>query len=196
MIDYLSGKLVEKAPTRVVLDVAGVGYEVFIPLSSYDRLPETGELCCLKTHFHVREDAHIFFGFFTDKERSMFRMLLGTSGIGPKLAMAALSGLSVRDLRAAVVRGDTKMLSSISGIGKKVAERIIIELRDKFSEGESLEAVAGEEEKDSQLRDAVLALVALGYKQEQARKMVVDVVESGRSVDSVEDLVRKSLGAQ
>lgn len=195
MIAFLRGTIVEKHPTSIQLDVNGVGYEVFIPLSSYDRLPAAGEECKVLTHFHVREDAQVLFGFMTEPERAMFRLLLGTTGIGPKLALSALSGLSVKDLKMAIVTGDTKCLSSISGIGRKVAERMVVELKDKISDGEAFEAVAGAEEAgDSLSRDAVLALVALGYKQEQARKMVLDAVKSGRDASTVEDLVRRALG--
>ena len=194
MITFLKGTLAEKHPTRIVVDVGGVGYEVFIPLSSYDRLPAGGDACVILTHHHVREDAQILFGFMTEAERSMFRLLLGTTGVGPKLALSALSGLSVRDLKAAIVTGDTKCLSSISGIGRKVAERLIVELKDKITDGEAFEAVAGGDDTgDSVSRDAVLALVALGYKQDQARRMVVEVVKSGGDGATVEDLVRKAL---
>ena len=170
MITYLEGRVEEKQPTRVVLDVAGIGYEINIPLSSYDRLPSVGSSCRILIHDHVREDEHRLFGFSNDAERSMFRLLLGISGIGPKIALSALSGLSARELTAAVVEGDVKRLSSVSGIGKRMAERIVVELRDKISQGDALEALSGsdEEAQDVRLRDAVLALVSLGYKQEQA----------------------------
>lgn len=194
MIAFLNGRLAEKHPTRIVMDVGGVGYEVFIPLSSYDSLPAGGEPCRVLTYHHVREDAQVLFGFMTESERSMFKLLMGTTGIGPKLALSALSGLSVRDLKAAIVTGDTKSLSSISGIGRKVAERLIVELKDKITDGEAFEAVAGGDESgDSVSRDAVLALVALGYKQDQARRMVLDVVKAGGECSTVEDLVRRAL---
>ena len=135
MITFLEGTLVEKQPTRIVLAVHGVGYEVFIPLSSYDRLPEENAPCRILTHDHLREDAHLLYGFVTEAERGLFGMLLGISGIGPKTALSALSGLSVRDLKTAVVEGDVKRLSSISGIGKKTAERIVVELRHSLSAG-------------------------------------------------------------
>ena len=198
MITFLNGKLADKRPTRTVLDVGGVGYEIFIPLGSYDRLPATGEACHILIYDHVREDTHQLFGFMSEAERTMFVLLLGTSGVGPKLALSALSGLSVRELRAAIVDGDTKRLSSISGIGKKVAERIVVELRDKISKGEALDAVAGAEELtegDVKLRDAVMALIALGYKQSPARKMVQDVLRGkGAEGLSVEEIIRHALG--
>lgn len=197
MITFLKGLLVDKQPMRVELEVQGVGYEVHIPLSSYDRLPARGEPCRLLTHDHVREDQHILFGFFSDGERRLFTLLLGVSGIGPKLALSALSGLSVRELKQAILEGDIKRLSSISGIGRKTAERLVVELRDKFSQGEALEAMSGSggegEPGDMRLRDAVLALVSLGYKDEEARKMIGAVAKQVGAEASVEELIRKAL---
>jgi Holliday junction DNA helicase RuvA len=197
MIVFLQGVLAEKDPTRVVIDCGGVGHEVFIPLSTYDRLPRKGETCRILTHDHVRDDAHRLFGFMTEAERAMFEMLMDVSGIGPKLALSALSGLSVRDLKAAVVAGDVKRLSSISGVGKKLAERIALELRHRLSESDALEAMAGVEPgapEDARLRDAVMALVSLGYKQAEARTMVRDAAGGARAGEmTVEDIIRKAL---
>jgi len=196
MITHLDGTLEEKAPTRVVVDVGGVGYEVLIPLSSYDHLPAEGERCRLLAHHHVREDAQILYGFLTEKEREAFRLLLTVSGIGPKLALSCLSGMSVRELKAAVVEGNVKRISSISGIGKKTAERMVVELKDKLSAGEALEALAGEPEagEDASTRDAVLALISLGYKQADAYKMIRTAREKHPGEKSVEELVRRALG--
>jgi Holliday junction DNA helicase RuvA len=196
MITFLRGALVEKQPTGIVLDVGGVGYEVAIPLSSYDRLPSTGQEMRILTVDYVREDAHLLYGFMTEAERSLFGQLTTITGIGPKLALSALSGLSVRDLKAAVVEGDIKRLSSISGVGKKMAERIVVELRHKLSAAESLEAVAGEDAKavgNGALRDALMALVALGYKQEDARKMVMRVQQDNPDVNDVERIIKIAL---
>ena len=195
MIVFLQGTLVDKQPTRVQLDVRDVGYELFIPLSSYDRLPSVGGACRLLVHDHLREDAHQLFGFVTEGERSLFEQLIGISGIGPKLALSALSGLSVREIKAAVIEGDVKRLSGIPGVGRKTAERMIVDLRDKITAGEALEAVAGPAESpdDARLRDAVLALIALGYKRETAHKQVLAAMHDGAAV-SVEELVRKALG--
>jgi Holliday junction DNA helicase RuvA len=199
MITFLEGTLVEKHPTRAVLNVGGVGYEVFIPLSSYDRLPAVNQTCRILTHDHVREDTHVLFGFMSDAERRMFLLLMTISGIGPKLAISALSGLSVRELKRAIIEGDVKRLSSISGIGKKTAERLVVELKDKFDAGEALEAVAGPAETPGdnlKARDAILALIALGYKQEQAGKMVMEVVRRTAGQDlSVEEIIKHALGA-
>jgi len=197
MITFLKGVLVEKQPTRVVLEVQGVGYEVFIPLSSYDCLPARGDFCTLLTHDYVREDTHQLFGFMSAGEREMFVMLLGTSGVGPRLALSSLSGLSVRELKAAIVEGDVKRLSSISGVGRKTAERLVVDLRHKFTPGEALEAIAGggdgEAAGDMRLRDASLALVSLGYKDDDARKMIQAVASKAGDTDTVEDLIRKAL---
>jgi holliday junction DNA helicase RuvA len=197
MITYLNGILVEKQPTRAVLDVGGVGYELFIPLSSYDRLPAANAACKILTYDHVREDLHQLYGFMTAAERDMFLLLLDISGIGPKMAMTVLSGLSVREIRAAVVGGDIKRLSSISGIGKKTAERIIVELKHKITEAEALEAVAGAKDKSPQdmvLRDAILALIALGYKQAEAKQKIDRVLPAGNSEGlTVEQILKKVL---
>jgi Holliday junction DNA helicase RuvA len=198
MITFLHGAIVEKQPTSVVLEVGGVGYEVLIPLSSYDRLPRRNESCRILTVDYVREDQHVLFGFMTEEERRLFLLLLGASGIGPKLALSALSGLSVRDLKTAVVEGDVKRISSISGIGKKMAERIVVELRHRIGPGEALEAVAGADAPpaaDGKVRDAVMALVALGFKQDDARKKAALVVGTADGASlSVEDIVKRCLG--
>ena len=195
MIAFLRGQLVDKQPARVLLDVGGVGYEVFVPLSTFDRLPAVGEPCRLLTYDCVREDAHTLFGFLTVAEQGVFELLLNVSGIGPKTALSALSGLSVRDLKRAVVEGDIKRLSSISGIGRKTAERIVVELRDRISAGEALEAIAGAEELTGDtllVRDALLALVALGHKQEEARKLVQQALAGG-ATGSVEAILKRAL---
>jgi Holliday junction DNA helicase RuvA len=197
MITFLEGIIEDKQPTHVVLNVGGVGYEVIISLSSYDRLPGFGEKVRLLTHDHIREDAHQLFGFMTADERRVFILLLGVSGIGPKIALSALSGMTVRELKVAIKDGDIKRLSAISGIGKKTAERMIVELRDKFGDGEILAAGAGghpELESDIKLRDAVLALISLGYKRAEAQELVVRVVRQPSMADAdVEAIVRKAL---
>jgi len=197
MITFLEGMIEEKKPTHVVMNVGGVGYEVIIPLSSYDRLPATGECCRILIHDHVREDIHQLFGFMTAEERRVFLLLLNVSGVGPKTALSVLSGMTVRELKVAITGSDVKRLSSISGIGKKTAERMVVELRDKFGAGEVLEAaMAGNVplETEIKMRDAVLALISLGYKRAEAQDMVVrvmsDPVLAGATVEAV---VRKAL---
>lgn len=196
MIAFLEGTVEEKNPTCIVLNVAGVGYEVFIPLSSYDRIAEKGRTCRVLTYDHVREDQHVLFGFTTEEERRMFTLLLTISGVGPKIALSALSGMSVRQIKAALVEQDVKRLSSISGVGKKTAERMIVELRDKIGAADALEAVAGPAEDTPEglrARDAMLALISLGYKQNEADKMIRAVLKDGVGGMTVEEMIRKAL---
>ncbi len=195
MIAFVEGVLEDKSPARAVLNVGGVGYEVLIPLSTYDRIPGSGATCRLLTHDYIKEDQHQLFGFVTQEELTMFTRLISISGIGPKLALSALSSLTVSDLIEAINQGDTARLSSISGVGKKVAERMVVELRDKmgalysqFSD-ESGAAIGG----DTRFRDAVLALAALGYKAPDAQKMVQKSVSSVDDAMTVEDIIRLTL---
>lgn len=196
MITFLEGVLEEKQPTRAVLNAGGVGYEVFIPLSSYDRLPGEGARCRLLIHEHLREDAHVLYGFATADERDLFERLTAISNIGPKTALSALSGLTPRNLKAAVAAGDLARLSSISGIGKKTAERIVVELRHKLREEELVEAaagVAGAPEQEGKRRDAALALAALGYKAADARQAVQSVPAAELEKFTVEQIIRRVL---
>ncbi len=195
MITFLEGKLDEKQLARIVMNVGGVGYEVSIPLSSYDQLPAEGDICRILTYHHITDADQRLFGFCTDDEREMFIRLLTISGVGPKLAISVLSGLPVRELKSALVNGDIKRISSISGIGKKTAERIVVELRDKFSAGEQLDAFApaGAAHGDNRLRDAALALAALGHKPDDAAKMVKAVADKLTSKTTVEELIRMAL---
>src|ERR1044071_3550438 len=176
MITFLHGKLVESLPTQVTVDVNGVGYEALIPLSSYDKLPQPGQELKLLTHLAVREDAHVLYGFMSAAERDLFRMLVHTvSGIGPKIALNILSGISVTAFRGAVANGDVKALSQISGVGKKTAERIVVELKDKVGAAgawEASSAARGLSPHDQKINDAVLALLALGFKQIEAHDSV------------------------
>lgn len=198
MITFLDGELIEKEPARLVLNVGGVGYELFIPLSSYDKLPPPGARCKILTWLCIREDAHTLYGFATDAERKFFLLLMSVSGIGPKTALGALSGMSVREMKSAIVSGDIKRISSISGIGKKTAERIIVELKDKISDGEALEAVAGDAQTpdDLRARDAILALIALGFKQADAQAVIRKILPSISADAKVEDIVRRALAAK
>ena len=145
MITFLNGKLVESLPTQVVVDVGGIGYEALIPLSSYDKLPPPGQPVKLLTQLIVREDAHTLYGFMSAAERDLFRLLINSvSGIGPKTALNILSGMNVPAFRGAVANGDVKALSQISGVGKKTAERIVVELRDKIGAAGALEAASAQ----------------------------------------------------
>ena len=197
MINFLHGKLVESLPTQVTVDVHGVGYEALIPLSSFDKLPPPGQEVKLLTHLAIREDAHVLYGFMTAPERDMFRLLINTvSGIGPKIALNVLSGMNVTALRGAVANGDVKALSQISGIGKKTAERIVVELRDKIGAAGAWEAASAQRSlspADQRLNDAVLALLALGFKQVEAHDAVRAVQALLGESATVEDLVRACL---
>jgi len=196
MITFLDGRLISALPTQAVVDVSGVGYEVFIPLSSYDKLPSVGQPIRILTHLAVREDAHVLYGFMTAAERDLFRLLVNNvSGIGPKLALAVLSGMSVNHFKAAVVNSDVASLSKISGLGKKTAERIILELKDKLGVAAAWEAASGMHAptpEQEQANEAVLALIALGYKQVEAHKTVRDLQEKAEA-KSAEELVKLAL---
>ena len=199
MIVFLDGVLEEKEPTRAVVNVGGVGYEAAIPLSSYDRLPAVGQRVRILTVPVVREDAHLLFGFMTAEERELFLLLTSVNGIGPKLGLAVLSGLSVRDLKAAIAAGDVKRLSGISGIGKKTAERLVLEMRDKLGKGDLAEALTADRAAgpaEAKLRDAYLALVSLGYKPADAQRMVQDVAGQIAPDSSLEDVLRKVLSGR
>jgi Holliday junction DNA helicase RuvA len=196
MISFLDGKLASALPTQAIIDVGGIGYEVFIPLSSYDKLPAPGQPVRVLTHLHVREDAHVLYGFMSAAERDLFRLLVNNvSGIGPKLALAVLSGMSVRNFKAAVVNSDVAALARISGLGKKTAERIVLELKDKLGVAAAWEAASAAHEptpEQEQASEAVLALIALGYKQVDAHKCVRELQEKGEA-KSAEDLVKLAL---
>ena len=201
MITFLDGRLVGALPTQAVVDVNGVGYEVFIPLSSYDKLPAVGEPIHLLTHLAVREDAHVLYGFMTPAERDLFRLLVNNvSGIGPKLALAVLSGMSVANFKAAVVNSDVAALAKISGLGKKTAERIVLELKDKLGVAAAWEAAAAPHAptpEQEQANEAVLALIALGYKQVDAHKAVHELQqrEPGKSAEELVKLALKRIAA-
>ena len=193
MYHHLSGKLAHKSPAQIVVDVGGVGYELSVPLSTYEKLPAEGETVRLLTHFHVRDDGMRLFGFLSHEERELFRMLLTVSGIGPMLAMAVLSGSSVEAVKSAVLTADSSRLKKIRGIGTKTAERMVLELRDpiarlgvRVSGGE---ASAGE----FASRDAVSALVSLGFSRTRADEAVAAARKTLGTQASVEALVREAL---
>ncbi len=196
MITFLQGVLRESLPTQVVVEVGGIGYQVFIPLSSFDRLPALGASIKILTHLQVREDAHILYGFMSAAERDLFRLLVNNvSGIGPKLALAVLSGLSVPSFKAAVVGNDVASLARISGLGKKTAERIVLELRDKLGVSAAWEAASSAHAptpEETAVNDAVLALISLGYKQVEAHKAVKKVMAEQPGAPT-EDLIRQAL---
>ena len=195
MIVYVRGILTEKDPTRVVIEAAGVGYELLIPLSTYERLPREGAEVKLLAYHSVREDDEILFGFSSPQERELFTKLTGVSGVGPKIALAILSGGSVGELSLAIAGGNAKRIASLKGVGKKTAEKICIELKDKVN---AVEALAGTDRKGSagtapMLRDAILALSALGFSEETANKMVSAAVAKEPDVRDVETIIRMAL---
>jgi holliday junction DNA helicase RuvA len=197
MITFLKGTLVESLPTQITVDVRGVGYELLIPLSSYDKLPQAGGEVRILTHLVIREDAHTLYGFMTNTERDLFRLLINTvSGIGPKLALNILSGMNATAFRGAVANGDVKALSQISGVGKKTAERIIVELRDKVGAVGAWEAASAQHAlsaEEQKINDAVLALAALGYKPVDAHDAVRGAAAMLGSAATLEQLVRAAL---
>src|SRR5437763_1602743 len=197
MITFLEGTLTIALPTQAIIGVNGVGYEVFIPLSSYDKLPAAGQPVRILTHLHVREDAHILYGFMTPAERDLFRLLVNNvSGIGLKLALAVLSGMSVNNFKTAVVNSDVTALSKISGLGKKTAERIVLELKDKLGVAAAWEAASAAHAPTPQqerANEAVLALIALGYKQIEAHRAVRHLQEKEGAGKTAEELVKFAL---
>ena len=196
MIALLRGELAYKSVDHVIVDTGGVGYRLFIPLSTFYALPDTGPVRLL-VHTHVREDALLLFGFATPAERDMFATLIGISGIGPKLALNILSHIPVADLQGAVLSGDLKRLSALPGIGKKTAERLVLELKDKL--GPVSPATAGQAPLASQpgrapadpLADVLSALVNLGYKEPQARKVLEAMEIAGEA--SMETILKGAL---
>lgn len=174
MIAFLHGKLARSLPNLLWIDVGGVGYEVHVPFGSFDGRPE-GEAIRVLTHLQVREDAHQLFGFATEEQRELFLLLVGhVTGIGPRLALAVLGGMKAEDFKSAVVQGDVTALARIKGVGKKTAERIVLELKDKVGVTEvwKMARAAGQSPVDAAANDAVLAMLALGYKQVEAVKAV------------------------
>ena len=195
MIAYIRGTLAEKGPDRVVLEAGGVGYELLIPVSTFDRLPREGGEAKLLAWHCVREDDETLFGFATKEEREMFLKLTQVSGVGPKIALAILSGSSIGELSLAIASGDAKRISSIKGVGKKTAEKICVELKDKVSALAALAATArrGADDKAPVIRDAILALTSLGFGEEAANKMVTKVLADEPGVKDAETLIRLAL---
>ncbi len=196
MITFVEGTLVERQPTRVVVSCAGVGYDVAIPLSTFDRLPAAGETCRVLTRLVVREDAHLLFGFATHEERALFDLLVAVTRVGPKLALAILSGLSVPQIRRAIAFQDSGLLASISGVGKKTAERIVVELKDKIERGVHDDGWLPGKGSGSVLDEAVAALVALGYTRGEAQEAVARAVKQKESsTATTEEVLRQVLAA-
>lgn len=196
MIGRLQGVLLVKQPPRLLIDVNGVGYEVDAPMSTFYQLPDTGDSVVLLTHLVVREDAQLLYGFYSESERQLFRSLIKINGVGPKLALTILSGISRDEFVRCIMSEDAKALTALPGVGKKTAERLIIELRDKMEkEFDAVLPVKGEAStllihENSPVSDAVSALVSLGYKAQEASRMVRAIDADGLST---EDIIREAL---
>ncbi len=195
MIARLMGVVLEKTPTRAVLDVNGVGYELSIPVSTFEKLNEIGQTATLLTHLHVREDAMQLFGFATDQEKGLFSNLVSVSGVGPKLALAILSGRNVDELKRLIVTGDVDALTRISGVGKKTAQRLVMELREKLEKETGYAAVplpAGGEGASQKLAEGVLALVSLGYNKGTAERLLGKMLAENPDLP-LDELVKRAL---
>lgn len=197
MIGRLCGTLAEKQPPHLILDVNGLGYELEVPMTTLYRLPAVGEPLTLYTHLVVREDAHLLYGFFEKRERQLFRELIRLNGVGPKLALALMSGLEVDELVRCVQAQDTSVLVKVPGVGKKTAERLLVELKDRFKAWEAVPGMAtlvveprGAGAVPHAENDAVSALISLGYKPQEASRAVSAIKQDGLSS---EDMIRRAL---
>jgi holliday junction DNA helicase RuvA len=194
MIGRLSGTLLAKQPPQVLLDVHGVGYEVEAPMSTFFRLPAVGESVVLHTHLVVREDAQLLFGFATQTEKALFRELIKVSGVGPKVALAVLSGISAEDFWATVRSGETGRLVKLPGIGKKTAERLVMELRDKAGAGGEVSLPGVSAAPLGALAEARAALAALGYKPAEVQRLTEAVYKDGMSTEAIiQDALKRAL---
>jgi len=197
MIRYIRGNVISKKPTEVIIEVQGIGYQVLIPTSTFERIPDPPETVLLHTLHHVREDSATLYGFSSEDERTTFEVMLGVSGVGPKLALAALSAMKPADLQSTVTSGDIGLLTRIPGVGRKTAERLIVELRDRF---ERLDltgrpgAASGASRGEPSLRDdALAALHALGLSRPAAERSVNRVLKEHPDLHGVEELIRRAL---
>lgn len=197
MIALIYGKIAHKGISSIVVDVGGVGYRVFIPLTTFYELPDAGEPVTLHVHTYVKEDAINLFGFYTIRERDLFQLLISVSGIGPKIAMNIISGIVVHDLLQAISRGDAGKLVGIPGVGRKMAERLILELKEKVIKKMAIEQVPAENDQQNTSEmikeDVLSALVNLGYKNNAAKDAVEKVIEVSEGDLTLDTLLKKSL---
>ncbi len=196
MYQYLTGTLAEKTATGAVIDVNGVGYQVHIPLSTYAGLPALGQQVRLLTHFIVREDVQALYGFASEEERQLFRQLLSVSGIGPKSAIGVLSGCTIPELKQAIIEGSLIKLTAIPGIGKKTAERLVVELREKIVLEERRFSAPGSKPgpEDELMEDSLRALIELGYRKQNAKEAIQRALKDADGKKfTVPDLIRVSL---
>lgn len=195
MISMLHGIVYEKNPGVVVVECGGVGYDVVVPIGSYNAIASVGGECRLFVRHVVREDDEQLYGFATREERSVFNLLQGVSGVGPKLALAVIDGLSVTDFRRCVVNGDARRLGTVKGVGKKTAERIIVELKGKINPVEAMSNDASGPV-DAGMRDAILALGQLGFGGDVACKMAQAAIDAGADRGNTEEIIRKALASR
>jgi Holliday junction DNA helicase RuvA len=196
MIASLRGTLISKSPTEVVLDVQGTGYAVSIPLSTFERLGDLRTEVTLLTHLHVREDAMQLFGFVTEEERLLFRLLISVNGIGPRMGQSILSGIPVNELRQHIIAGNLGALTAVPGIGRKLAERLVVELRDRLVKLQpEAAAVAGSSPEQARARsEALLALTSLGYQRSAAEKALRAALTEAQGTDpSLQTLIKLAL---
>ncbi|MDB5033441.1 MAG: Holliday junction helicase RuvA [Chlorobi bacterium] len=193
MIEYLSGELIDKNPTKAVISASGVGYGLFISLATYERLPEIGGKASLHTYLVVREDALTLFGFSTVAERDLFLLLTSVNGVGPKIAIGILSSTGIDVLKENISRGNAAALTRLPGIGKKIAERVTLELREKIGSIDSGAAAFGHQKMEVR-EEALAALVALGYNRSVAERAIRSALASGAEVEeNVETLIKAAL---
>jgi len=190
MIGSLHGRIASKSPPQLTVDVGGVGYELEAPLSTFFDLPPVGDEVRLLTHLVVREDAHVLYAFATEEERRLFRSLIRVSGVGPKIALALLSGISVAAFAECVQSGDTAALTRVPGVGRKTAERLIVEMRDRLAPPPSLAGANAATAGTSAESEAYGALVALGYRPAEATRLLKAVAPG---THSTEELIRRAL---
>ena len=198
MIGCIRGRLLEKKPPEILVEAGGLGYELQVPMTTAYRLPEVGQELLLHTHFVVREDAQQLFGFIDVQERMLFRSLIRVSGVGPKMALAILSGMEARNFVRSVRAGDVSAMVNMPGVGKKTAERLIVEMRDRLGDWEEDAAEKPEDGSTAGYslnigREAETALIALGYKSQQAKRVVMQVLKLHPDVADSETLIRLAL---
>ena len=195
MIHTIRGRLIERKPTLIVVEVNGIGYEVNIPLSTFEKLPEVNQECFIWIHHHIREGSEALYGFASREEREFFQLLISISGIGPRLAIGMMSGTSVDDFRQRIISGDIKSLTALPGIGPKTAKRIIVELKEKFVElpSDDLLIPAARSRMSSIENDAFLALLSLGYRKHEAQKVMEKVRKKFPEIEDVETYIKVAL---
>lgn len=196
MIAHLQGVVAEKMPTRIVLDVQGVGYDLLVPISTYEKVGEIGSPVRLLTYLQVREDLMQLFGFFSENERTMFQHLISVSGIGPKLAVGILSGCSVDELQKYIVNDEVPMLTKLSGVGKKTAQRMVMELKEKLGDvaraTDWTSSVIADEQTKDKISEAVLALISLGFNKSQAQNVLLPIIKADNSLP-LDEIIKKAL---